>query len=243
MVGVHHMQAHALTVRLVTSSTGEIDTPRFPYLCLLVSGGHTLLVLSTSLTDHRILVKTMDLAVGDAIDKCSRALLPERILGSRSAKDSYGKLLEKFVFPPAQYHENETPTYQEYNSSDTSKPRRQITIPLFGDHDPTHRRLMKFSFASFPSQVENILTENVAIFANQEEERRLLGLEVMTKVFRHMADRLILGLEQLEKEGVNIDTLVISGGVAANQFLRYLYVSQYLLSLVTLCYGAYKTNR
>ncbi|CAI4216619.1 unnamed protein product [Parascedosporium putredinis] len=44
-------------------------TPAFPFLTLLVSGGHTQLVHSRSLTDHRILANSANIALGDALDK------------------------------------------------------------------------------------------------------------------------------------------------------------------------------
>ncbi|KAJ7072499.1 glycoprotease family-domain-containing protein [Mycena amicta] len=62
LVGVHHMQAHALTVNLTYPS-------QFPFLCLLISGGHTMIVLATSVWDFRILATTVDRSVGSAIDR------------------------------------------------------------------------------------------------------------------------------------------------------------------------------
>ncbi|KAJ7497128.1 Gcp-like domain-containing protein [Mycena latifolia] len=64
VVGVHHMQAHALTVNLTSSSP-----PQFPSLTLLVSGGHTMIVLATSIVDFRILATTADKSVGSTIDR------------------------------------------------------------------------------------------------------------------------------------------------------------------------------
>lgn len=59
LVGVHHMQAHALTPLLT-----EAEPPQFPFLTLLVSGGHTQLVLAESLSKYRIIMTTLDNAVG-----------------------------------------------------------------------------------------------------------------------------------------------------------------------------------
>ncbi|KAJ7124908.1 glycoprotease family-domain-containing protein [Mycena epipterygia] len=64
LVGVHHMQAHALTAHLTVS-----PPPQFPFLTLLVSGGHTMIVLATSLVDFRILATTVDKSVGSVIDR------------------------------------------------------------------------------------------------------------------------------------------------------------------------------
>lgn len=59
LVGVHHMQAHALTPLLT-----EKEPPAFPFLTLLVSGGHTQVVLAESLSRYRIVMTTSDNAVG-----------------------------------------------------------------------------------------------------------------------------------------------------------------------------------
>ncbi|KAF2815159.1 uncharacterized protein BDZ99DRAFT_191473 [Mytilinidion resinicola] len=109
LVGVHHMQAHALTPRLVAAlqpvksrlSWQHGDTgpriPEFPFLSVLVSGGHTLLVLSESLTEHRVLASTADIAIGQFLDKVARVVLPKEYL-ERAEGTMYGALLEKFAF-------------------------------------------------------------------------------------------------------------------------------------------------
>lgn len=74
-LGVHHMLAHLLTPRLFEAAKGyEGHKTEFPFLSLLVSGGHTMLVLSKSLYDHTVLCNTTDVAIGDALDKCAREL-------------------------------------------------------------------------------------------------------------------------------------------------------------------------
>ncbi len=66
-VAVNHMEAHALTPRL----TGGID---FPYLALLVSGGHCLLLGVSGPGDYRRYGSTVDDAVGEAFDKTAKML-------------------------------------------------------------------------------------------------------------------------------------------------------------------------
>ncbi|QNP98512.1 YALIA101S14e01288g1_1 [Yarrowia lipolytica] len=74
-LGVHHMLAHLLTPRLFEAAEGYSGhKTEFPFLSLLVSGGHTMLVLSKSLYDHTVLCNTADVAIGDALDKCARTL-------------------------------------------------------------------------------------------------------------------------------------------------------------------------
>lgn len=64
-------QAHALTP-LLTSPPPSV--PTFPFLTLLVSGGHTLLLLASSIRRFKILATTRDEAVGRTIDKVARDL-------------------------------------------------------------------------------------------------------------------------------------------------------------------------
>jgi N6-L-threonylcarbamoyladenine synthase len=93
------MQAHALTPRLVSaleSSTTALE-PDFPFLSVLASGGHTLLIQSLSVTDHRFLGGTNDIAVGECLDKLARILLPAELLQSTNST-MYGALLDQFAF-------------------------------------------------------------------------------------------------------------------------------------------------
>ncbi|OWZ61737.1 hypothetical protein AYX15_06083 [Cryptococcus neoformans] len=59
LVGVHHMQAHALTPLLTAPAA-----PKFPFLILLLSGGHTQLVLAEGLFKFKILLDTLDSKIG-----------------------------------------------------------------------------------------------------------------------------------------------------------------------------------
>ncbi|KAI8937754.1 hypothetical protein NX059_005454 [Plenodomus lindquistii] len=115
LVGVHHMQAHALTPRLVSALDSYRDpdrldeatlppstaasAPSFPFLSVLASGGHTLLIHSASLVDHRIMGSTQDIAIGECLDKIARVALPIELLQTTKST-MYGALLEAFAFPP-----------------------------------------------------------------------------------------------------------------------------------------------
>ena len=68
VIPVHHMEAHLLAALL------EDDPPSFPFVALLVSGGHTLLVETRGLGEYRILGETLDDAAGEAFDKVARLL-------------------------------------------------------------------------------------------------------------------------------------------------------------------------
>ncbi len=67
-VGVHHMEGHLLAPML------EDNPPEFPFVALLVSGGHTMLVEVESIGEYRILGESLDDAVGEAFDKTAKML-------------------------------------------------------------------------------------------------------------------------------------------------------------------------
>ena len=67
LVAINHLEAHALTVRLT-------DEVAFPYLLLLVSGGHCQLLSIEGIGRYRLLGQTIDDALGEAFDKTARIL-------------------------------------------------------------------------------------------------------------------------------------------------------------------------
>ena len=67
-VGVHHMEGHLLAPML------EDSPPAFPFVALLVSGGHTLLVDVPHLGEYQILGESVDDAAGEAFDKCAKVM-------------------------------------------------------------------------------------------------------------------------------------------------------------------------
>ena len=73
MVMVNHLQGHVLA-SFIRQEGEAVREPSFPYLCLLVSGGNSQIVKVNSPLDFEILGQTIDDAVGEAFDKCSKML-------------------------------------------------------------------------------------------------------------------------------------------------------------------------
>ena len=67
-IGIHHMEGHLLAPML------EAEAPAFPFLALLVSGGHTLLADVQAVGIYKILGESLDDAVGEAFDKTAKLL-------------------------------------------------------------------------------------------------------------------------------------------------------------------------
>ncbi|KAJ0166459.1 tRNA N6-adenosine threonylcarbamoyltransferase, mitochondrial [Colletotrichum tanaceti] len=254
LLAVNHMQAHALTPRLVSaldrsfpapslssspppppppaaaaaSATTPI-TPEYPFLTLLVSGGHTQLVHSRSLTDHHILATTVDVAVGDALDKAARHILPPDMLASHGDV-MYGALLERFAFPgsspasapsPQQEYDYEyTPPFRRVDeiATYTSPYSWTLTPPLAAS------RALSYSFVGLGSQIQNIAASKSGGAGDDEmslDERRCLARAAMRLLFEHLASRVLIALAAEPELRDAVRTLVVSGGVASNRFLMH----------------------
>jgi N6-L-threonylcarbamoyladenine synthase len=73
LVGVNHLHGHILAHFLREKDEDEC-VPEFPFLCLLVSGGHSQIVLVRDYLDFEIIGKTIDDAAGEAFDKCAKVM-------------------------------------------------------------------------------------------------------------------------------------------------------------------------
>ena len=73
LIDVNHLQGHILA-SFIRTPGAEVREPSFPYLCLLVSGGNSQIVKVNSALDFEILGQTIDDAVGEAFDKCSKMM-------------------------------------------------------------------------------------------------------------------------------------------------------------------------
>ncbi len=68
LIPVHHMEAHLLAPML------ESERPQFPFVALLVSGGHSLLVAVRGIGEYEVLGESLDDAVGEAFDKTAKMM-------------------------------------------------------------------------------------------------------------------------------------------------------------------------
>lgn len=92
-VAVHHMEGHLLAPML------EERAPEFPFVALLVSGGHTLLVRVDGIGRYEILGESVDDAAGEAFDKTAKLMDLDYPGGPRLAKLAEQGTPKRFVFP------------------------------------------------------------------------------------------------------------------------------------------------
>lgn len=72
MVDVNHLHGHVLSH--FVRENAEDEVPEFPFICLLVSGGNSQIILVRSYNDMEILGRTIDDAAGEAFDKCAKVM-------------------------------------------------------------------------------------------------------------------------------------------------------------------------
>lgn len=92
-IGVHHMEGHLLAPML------EKDAPVFPFIALLVSGGHTMLVDVQAIGQYTVLGQTLDDAAGEAFDKTAKLLGLPYPGGPAIAETALKGANDRFKFP------------------------------------------------------------------------------------------------------------------------------------------------
>ncbi|KGQ53478.1 tRNA threonylcarbamoyladenosine biosynthesis protein Gcp [Gallibacterium anatis str. Avicor] len=92
-LGVHHMEGHLLAPML------EEQVPEFPFLALLVSGGHTQLIQVNGIGDYQLLGESIDDAAGEAFDKTAKLLGLDYPGGAALSRLAEQGNPNRFVFP------------------------------------------------------------------------------------------------------------------------------------------------
>uniref|UniRef100_A0AAV1U0A5 N(6)-L-threonylcarbamoyladenine synthase n=1 Tax=Peronospora matthiolae TaxID=2874970 RepID=A0AAV1U0A5_9STRA len=184
---INHLEAHVLVSRLPQLA---ISRPEFPFVVLLVSGGHCCLVLARGLGDYELLGKTVDDSIGEAYDKVARML---EITLSNGQNIHGGKLVEDMA----------------RRGNDCAFP---FTEPMM------HRKDCDFSYSGIKTAMLREVTKLGEIDDKTKEDlcssfqRRAVD-HLVTRTRRAC-------LWSKERVGDNLSTLVVCGGVASNEYLR-----------------------
>lgn len=73
LIDVNHLQGHVLAL-FIKEENAEYNPPKFPFLCLLVSGGNSQIILVRDYLDMEVIGQTIDDAAGEAFDKCAKVM-------------------------------------------------------------------------------------------------------------------------------------------------------------------------
>ena len=195
IIPIHHMEAHALMARMTDRSI------QFPFLCLLISGGHSLLAFVKNVKEFYLLGESMDDAIGEAFDKTARLLklrnLPEYAWLSggaaieMAAKKSANPNRYEFPLPIARY--------RDCNFSFAGLKNNARKYVLYEE------KLHKPSPDSVPPHYEDFCAG------------------FLRACTRHVMHRTQRAIEFCDRKGlfkgVDQKTIVVSGGVACNDFI------------------------
>ncbi len=188
-IAVNHLEAHALTARL----TSDLE---FPFLLLLISGGHCQILFARGVGDYEKLGETIDDALGEAFDKLAQMLdLPY----------PGGPSVEKLA---VQGDEN----------------RFKFSRPLIDSLNKNH--LCDFSFSGLKTavrrEIEKLTGENFSHLTSPKKVNEKDKADICASFQRVVCEILINRLENiLTTYGLRLTTkkLILSGGVAANRYI------------------------
>ncbi|KAF5282807.1 hypothetical protein FQR65_LT02804 [Abscondita terminalis] len=193
-IPIHHMEAHALTARMHDPSI------EFPFLVLLISGGHCLLAVAQDVDKFLLMGQSHDDAPGEVFDKMSRRLQLRNI--PEFSKLSGGQAIELAA--------SRATDPSEFKFTTTLLKYRDCNFSFAGNKNQFHRHVInqerKFGLA--PDDV-------VPGFPN-------LCAGLLLVVTRHLCHRVQRGMEYVKLKNLipsNRQTLVVSGGVACNNFI------------------------
>jgi N6-L-threonylcarbamoyladenine synthase len=218
MVAVNHMEGHIYSTLAKNSHGLPRVEYQFPLLVLLISGGHTELVLMKEHGEYEIIGQTLDDAIGEAYDKVGRMLdlgYPAGPAMERLAEDGDE---DAYVLPiPMKHSKDGAMSYSGLKTAAMKLINEKLAqsnkyLEKFRDNlsSTDKRRIEKEK--STKSEVlitkseREIVSDISASFQKAAVEQVLLKTEFV--------------LRKLQNEGYSIQDLIIGGGVAQNKYLR-----------------------
>ncbi|HZT35099.1 MAG TPA: tRNA (adenosine(37)-N6)-threonylcarbamoyltransferase complex transferase subunit TsaD [Nitrososphaera sp.] len=203
IVAVNHMEGH---IALSMMKEDNLASVEFPLLALLISGGHTELVVSESWMKYKLIGQTRDDAAGEAFDKVARLLdlpypggpeiskLAEKCRSSEQGEALLHKgSLTSLILPRPMLHENN----YDFSFSGLKTAVRKI-IEQTRQQGPTLYP---------PAQLQGRTLS--------EDERMLIAREFEDAVSEVLVTKTVKAIEEY-----GIQTVVVGGGVSANKHIR-----------------------
>ncbi|KAJ1816131.1 Mitochondrial tRNAs modification protein [Coemansia sp. RSA 2599] len=188
LIGVHHMEAHALMARMGSDV-------RFPFLCLLISGGHTLSLVVHGVNQYTMVGTTRDDSVGEAFDKVARELqIPW--LGSQVGGGA-GPALERLA-------------------REGDPLRFALPVPM---DKADSARSPDFSFSGLKTRIKRMREQRLFDPAVRRDQADVAAAFQLAAT-KHLRKKTALAFARAREMGVDVSCLVASGGVASNLAVR-----------------------
>ena len=176
ILSVHHIEGHMFSPFI--NSDSDLFTLKFPYLSLVVSGGHTELCIVKDIGKYELLSKTVDDAAGEAFDKAAQLLNLGMPGGPKISQLAEKGRLSKYVLPEVM------------------------------------KGQQSFSFSGLKTAISLLIKSNKN---NVHEETFLseISYTIQSAIVRSLVEKVKMAVSS-----TGIKTMLVSGGVSANQFLR-----------------------
>lgn len=195
LIPTNHMEGHILSVFGKEKGKFKIPAIKFPMLSLLVSGGHTQLVLSKKFMHYEIIGESLDDAVGEAFDKAARTLdLPY----------PGGPQISKLAEELRNHHLALRGTPPQKGGEEFKLPR-----PIL------HSKNFDFSFSGLKTAVLYLVRDLGGVEKISDEQKAQIALEFENAAIECLTYKTAKAIEKYK-----IQTLAVAGGVAANKYLR-----------------------
>lgn len=194
LVGVNHLEGHIYSnwINSTKTSQSKVKNPqiKFPVLNLIVSGGHTMLVLMNGLGKYKIIGETRDDAAGEAFDKIAR------LLG--------------LGFPGGPAIAKKSSFWKQRQTTSKNLPEIKLPRPMINHPD------FDFSFSGLKTatlyKIKDIKKTGKKLTANLVNQ---IAYETQNAIVEVLMEKAIKAAKRFK-----IKTLALSGGVSANKFLR-----------------------
>ncbi len=208
LVPIHHMEAHALVARAFD------PTIQFPFLCLLVSGGHNLLLLVHGVGRYTQLGTTLDDALGEAYDKVARLLgLPLAPSGG-AALEQAAKQGDAMRFALPLPLKRRVDCNFSYAGLKTAV--RLLIEEQLGGCDDVGQGSNGLHMGGDDAGVkEDNISDN-----NKQQIVADIAASFQRVAVDHLSQRTARGIQWAKDIAPDINTLVVAGGVAANATVR-----------------------
>lgn len=217
IIPANHMEGHILSVFADTKENFKIplnDKNLFPMLALLISGGHTELVLIKDFGKYKVIGETVDDAVGEAYDKVARMLelpYPGGPEISRLADDQRKFLHLQNI---AQAGEPSIAIREHTDMRVLKTQKLPILIKL--PRPMIYTKDFNFSFSGLKTAVlyliRDLKKENIAIDTNMKSKIALEFENAVTETLVHKTKKAI--------EKYKVQSLIVAGGVSANKNIK-----------------------
>jgi len=210
LIPVNHMEGHILSAFGKTKGKFTIPKINFPLLSLLVSGGHTELILTKKLLQYKIIGETLDDAAGEAFDKVARMMglpYPGGPKISKLAEEERAKEKQSL----RGVSQTDGPRGSALRARRDSDPEK-ISFPVTLPRPMIYSKNFDFSFSGLKTAVLYLIRK---IGTLGEKTKSKIALEFENAVVETLVYKTIKA-----KEKYKAKTIIVAGGVACNKYLQ-----------------------